>query len=77
MLNEGSVTIFVPEEDVMLKEISLDPSNSTPLINRLVCNFVAVVAFPDKSPINFGAVTIPDVSTENRFGLIFSTPTPI
>ena len=63
MVNEGSVPIFVPEEDVILKEISLDPSNSTPLIFRLVFNVVAVVALPDKSPINFGAVTFPVEST--------------
>ena len=61
MVNEGSrPMLVVPEEDVILKEISLDPSNSTPLIFRAVCNFVDVSAFPDKSPKNpCGADTVP------------------
>ena len=75
VLNPANIPVLyvvVPDDvpEVILKEISWDPSNSLvaiplPYIVNLCNTFVAVAALPDKSPINFGAVTIPDSSTKN------------
>ena len=62
VLNEGSVPILVPDDEIVIL-LDILPSNIVPLIVNVFCSFVAVTALPDKSPINFGAVTIPMEST--------------